>query len=295
MNDGNRAERGTTVRLTPRVGRSAFRGDLPLEHDMEQPIVVDATALADCHPMFALRLRLFVDWHIAAEHVVRVLIPNDPRVAQYLADMGFGDGLPPEVVEGLPKPAAESAALLSICRLRTSTDVEAASYAAMEVLHRQAIELAVWGEPVHMAVSELCDNALQHGKNALGAYIAADRVEDTHKRFRLSIADLGIGIPEHIRARHPEWQDDTAAIIRALQRGVTGTGDPHRGNGFAEVVDDVNRALVRAQSSVVIEIRSSKGGVLLDLVDGRVRPQGATVERPRRGTWITYTVATIGE
>jgi anti-sigma regulatory factor (Ser/Thr protein kinase) len=144
-----------------------------------------------------------------------------------------------------------------------------------------------------MAVSELCDNALQHGRNALGAYVAADRVDAERGEFRLAIADLGIGIPEHIRARHPEWQDDTAAIVRALQRGVTGTGDPHRGNGFAEVVDDVSRALVRAVSSVQIEIRSAKGGVVLDLVDGRVGSRPANVERARRGTWITYTVRTI--
>jgi len=293
MGAGDRVDASTTIRLAPRVGREAFRGDLPLERDIEQPIVVDARALLDCHPMFAIRLRLFLDWHVAAGHPVRVIGPQDERVAQQLVALGAFDGLPEKAVDGLPGATAYGTALLAIRRLRAWTDVEEASYAAMEVLHQQAIELAIWGEPVHMAVSELCDNALQHGKNALGAYVAADRVSDEVEHFRLAIADLGIGIPEHIRARHPEWQDDTAAITKALQRGVTGTGDPHRGNGFSEVVDDVNRALVRARSAVRIEIRSARGGVLLDLVDGRVDPRPATVERPRRGTWITYTVATI--
>lgn len=111
-----------------------------------------------------------------------------------------------------------------------------------------------------MAVSELCGNALQHGRallpheHDLGAYMAADRVEGDTRQFRLAIADLGIGIPEHIRSRHPEWHDDTAAITRALDRGVTGTDDPYRGNGFAEVLDEAMRKLreqlVRAKSKI---------------------------------------------
>jgi hypothetical protein len=290
--------RGTTgketrIVLRPREARAAFDGDLPLDRDLAEPIVVDASDLIDCHPMFALRLRLFLDWHRAAGNVVTALMPRDPDVAQHLADIGVGADLPESIISGLPEPAATSRALVPIRQLRTYLDVEDVSDRAMTMLHQQAIAFAVWGEPVHMAVSELCDNALQHGRNRLGAYVAADRVGEEIGTFRLAIADLGIGIPEHIRERYPEWQDDTSAIVRALQRGVTGTGDPHRGNGFSEVVEDVNRVLVRAQSSVNIEIRSAKGGVVLEMLDGRVEPRPATVELPRRGTWITYTVTTI--
>jgi hypothetical protein len=114
------------------------------------------------------------------------------------------------------------------------------------------------------------------------------------RRFRLAIADLGIGIPEHIRARHPEWQDDNAAIVRALERGVSGTGDPHRGNGFAEVFHDaLEKLLVRNKSSVAMDIRSARGRVTVGLYDGRQVAEPLSVGRPRRGTWITYTVSSI--
>jgi hypothetical protein len=104
----------------------------------------------------------------------------------------------------------------------------------------------------------------------------------------------GIGIPEHIRHRHPDWHDDTAAITRALTRGVTGTLDPQRGNGFAEVFDEaIDRLLVRHRSAVKVDIRSGAGRVVVDLVDGRKDADRGTVGRPRRGTWITYTVTTI--
>jgi hypothetical protein len=145
-----------------------------------------------------------------------------------------------------------------------------------------------------MAVSELCGNALQHGRHELGAYVAADRVTGDRREFRLAVADLGIGIPEHIRHRHPDWHDDTAAITSALVRGVTGTKDPQRGNGFAEVFGEaLDRLLVRTLSAVSVDIRSGAGRVVVDLVDGRMNADRGSVGRSRRGTWITYTVTTI--
>lgn len=110
----------------------------------------------------------------------------------------------------------------------------------------------------------------------------------------MAIVDLGIGIPEHIRSQHPEWQDDTAAIARAIERGVTGTGDPHRGNGFAEVFDvAVDNQLVRALSAATIDIRSSKGRVKVELVGGQTNVSTPDIGRSRRGTWITYTVTSV--
>jgi hypothetical protein len=145
-----------------------------------------------------------------------------------------------------------------------------------------------------MAIGELCDNALQHGRNELGAYIAADRVIEPQRELRLAIADLGIGIPEHIRGQHPEWQDDTAAIARALEPGVTGTGDPDRGNGFAEVFHEaLETDLVRAMSAAQIDIRSSKGRVAVKVVGGTKQADGQRIPEPRRGTWITYTITTV--
>ncbi|HVP02037.1 MAG TPA: hypothetical protein VMT10_05660 [Solirubrobacteraceae bacterium] len=102
---------------------------------------------------------------------------------------------------------------------------------------------------------------------------------------------LGIGIPEHIRARHPEWHDDSGAIARALQQGVSGTGDPYRGNGFYEVFDAAMRTdLVRASSAADIDIRAGKGRVGVTIAGGNPVSDTRLVGHPRRGTWITYTV-----
>ena len=287
---------GTTIRLGANSGTSdGFRGDFRLEQELEPPIVIDAGELGPCHPMFLLRLRLYVDWHLALGHEVSVIAPADRNVAEHLADMRVAEGLPHGVVGELPERGENADSVLSVSRLSSFHDVEDAAASATEVLGVQVPALAEWGDAAHMAISELCDNALQHGRSDFGAYVAADCVLDPEPRFRLVIADLGIGIPEHIRAQHPEWHDDSAAISRVLERGVTGTGDPHRGNGYAEVLDQALGAqLRRAMSSLALDIRSAKGRVRVRLVDEAVRVEAPTVPAPRRGTWITYEVISIG-
>jgi hypothetical protein len=288
---------GTKIDLHARSGRDGgYRGQLPLDEALPHPIRIDARGLGPCHPMFLVRLRVFIDWHLSVGHEVTLERPRDPATATQLASLGVLDGLPLAVVG---EPAGDggvgsAGAVLPLRQLANPLDVEEAAMQATEVLQQQVAELAVWGDPVHMALSELCGNALQHGRGPLPAYVAADRVDGEHRLFRLAIADLGIGVPEHIRGRHPEWHDDTAAITKALERGVTGTKDPHRGNGFAEVFDEaLDRLLVRTLSSVTVDIRSGKGGVVIDLVDGRQDASAAQIDGPRRGTWITYTVTSI--
>lgn len=285
---------GHVITLTPRSGDAdGYRGDLPLEREMRQPLIVDASRLGPCHPMFLVRLRLFLDWHRAQGGAVRLIAPLTPSVAQRVSDMGIADAFGGDNVHGTLPARCASADLLPVRRMQTYHDVEDAALEAMEILHRQSRRLAAWGDAMLTAVGELCDNAIQHGDQDF-AYVAADRVEDDVRKFRLAIADLGIGIPEHIRSQHPEWQDDTAAISSVLQRGVTGTGDPHRGNGFAEVLEKASQDhLVRANSAATLDIRAAKGRVNIQVVAGAVKPEGSTPTVPRRGTWITYTIVTV--
>jgi anti-sigma regulatory factor (Ser/Thr protein kinase) len=285
---------GSRIELSSTSGGSdGYRHDLPLERDLERPIVVDARRLGPCHPMFLVRLRLFLDWHLAAGHEITVVAPAHADVAQRLADLRFAVDLPDGVVDGLP-PARSGASILGIHRLRTHLDAEAVAERAVTVLHEQVGPLAGWGDPLHMAVGELCDNALQHGHNdELGAYVAADRITEPRREFRLVIADLGIGIPEHIRARHPEWQDDSAAIARVLERGVTGTGDAERGNGFPETIEyALEQQLIQTGSAVEIDIRAASGRIGVDVIQGQVKVRDGLATDPRRGTWISYTVVT---
>jgi anti-sigma regulatory factor (Ser/Thr protein kinase) len=284
---------GTRIKLGRSCGADGFNGDLPLDRELEAPIVVDASGLRECHAMFALRLRMFIDWHRGAGHSVTVIAPQDAQTAQGLADLGVADGLDAGVLR-LPEPSpTRHDAILPLVAFSDYTAVEDVAREGVELLQRQTDPFGSWGDAMYMAISELCNNALQHGRNDLGAYIAADRILEPRRQMRLAIADLGIGIPEHIRARHPEWHDDSAAIGRALEQGVSGTNDPYRGNGFAEVFDAAMRTdLVRASSAADIDLRAGKGRLGVTIAGGNPVVEQRDVGHPRRGTWITYTVTT---
>jgi hypothetical protein len=274
------------INLGSRAGiGDGYRKNLPLEQELTSPIRLDCSALGPCHPMFLVRLRLFIDWHRSAGREVVLTPPRDHGAAQHLMDMGVA------AHDEAARDIGDLGLDISVQRLNVYSDVERLADRASEMLQQQTGTIAQWGDALHMAIGELCDNALQHGANPLGVYVAADRIESPRREFRLAIADLGIGIPEHIRAQHPEWQDDTAAISRALTRGVTGTGDRHRGNGFAEVLDvAVEDHLVRTRSAAQLDIRSANGRVTVDLVGGVRNVSTPETNRSRRGTWITYTI-----
>ncbi len=277
------------------VGRDGYSTNLPLDREVEGPIRVSLAGLRapEVHPMFAARLRVFADWHLAAGHDVKIIGPRDTQTARRLATLGTALGLTKEVLD-LPAPSPRSD-VLPLTKFRRFHDVEDVAEAAVELLHQQTGLFGEWGDAVHMAISELCDNALQHSNSELGSYVVADRVTSERLLFRLAIVDLGVGIPEHIRRRHPEWQDDTGAISRALVRGVSGTDDPHRGNGFAEVFDlALQTDLVQASSAATLDIRSGKGRVRAELFGGNPVYSDPATDRPRQGTWLTYTVTTAG-
>jgi hypothetical protein len=141
-----------------------------------------------------------------------------------------------------------------------------------------------------MAVAELCDNALDHGRNPLGAYVAVRRVAEPRRQVSIAISDLGIGIPEHIRQRYPEWSDDGYAIAHATEPHVTGTGNPHRGIGFSEVLE---ATLTRALHAARMDIYSANGFCRIQTVQEQRKLEVFPAPRFRRGTWIAFDLASV--
>ena len=141
-----------------------------------------------------------------------------------------------------------------------------------------------------MAVSELCGNAIEHGKNPFGAYAAVSRISEPRKQVSIAVCDLGIGIPEHIRQRFPEWGDDGYAIAHATEQYVSGTGDPHRGIGFSEVFES---ALTSALHGARMDIHSANGFFRLQVVQEQRKPEVFPAAQFKRGTWISYDLVSV--
>jgi hypothetical protein len=149
----------------------------------------------------------------------------------------------------------EDDAIMPGTRLEEFLEVEDVAERTQEILEYQLPDVSPLGQATFMAISELCGNAIDHGHNALGAYAAVRRVTEPRRQVSVAISDLGIGVPEHIRQRYPEWSDDGWAIAHATEDRVTGTNDPHRGIGFSAVLEAALTSSLHAARMDILSAR----------------------------------------
>jgi len=265
-----------------RGGDEPWRDDFPLDHEIPDSIVVDCTKLElPIHPMFAVRLRVFIDWHMERGRSVLVEKPQSPAAASVFDAMGIS----PQSESG-----GEEDTIMPVTRLAEFAEVEDVAARTREILEYQLTDVSSLGASAFMAVSELCANAIDHGRNSLGAYAAIRRISDPRRMVTIAISDLGIGVPEHIRQRYPEWREDGWAIAYATKENVSGTDDPHRGIGFSAVLE---AALTRSLHAAQMDILSANGHCRLGVVQETDKVEVFPAPRFRRGTWITYDLISV--
>lgn len=268
--------------IGPRGGSDGWRDDFPLNHELPAEVKVDCGKLRlPIHPMFALRLQTFIDWHRGEGRAVIVGPPADPQARRVFHAMG---------ISGEDNVTSEDDAILPVTSLLEFGEVEAVAGQAQQILEYQLPDVSPLGQAAFMAISELCGNAIDHGRNPLGAYVAVRRVEEPRKQVSIAVSDLGIGIPEHIRQRYPEWSDDGWAIAHATEEFVTGTSDPHRGIGFSAVLE---AALTASLHSARMDILSANGFCRVQTVQESRKVEVYPAARFRRGTWITYDLISV--
>lgn len=267
----------------PNGGASeGWRDDFPLEHTLPQTLGVDCSQLRlPIHPMFAVRLRIFIDWHRAEGRRVVVTPPAEPTAKKRFGAMAIDSELGGE---------PEDDTVVPVIGMKEFHEVEDVAERMQEVLEYQLPDVSALGQAAFMAVSELCNNAVDHGQNPLGAYAAVQRVTEPRRQVSIAISDLGMGVPEHIRQRYPEWSDDGWAIAYATEENISGTGKDHRGIGFSAVFE---AALTSSLHAARMDILSASGFCRLQLVQEKRKVEVFPATRFRRGTWITYDLVSV--
>jgi anti-sigma regulatory factor (Ser/Thr protein kinase) len=269
--------------------KDGWVASLPLKH-YEEDVVLDARSLRFAVPTFLLRLRAFVEWHQERGHSVTVLAPTNQAVAAYMARMGIAVGLPEGTFVGLPLVAdpVQSDVLIPVTQLHEFQEVDELGERVFQLfLAHHSEDVAVFASAMHMAVSELCANAVEHGANPCGCYVAAQRYEGPQRRTVLAIGDLGVGIPDHMRKKFKQLRGDRTALREALKEGVTATGKKERGIGFTSVVEE---AMASQMRYATLDIHSGKAEL-----QQHVSPTGAplvsTSNAPNKiGTWLTFEI-----
>jgi len=270
------------MRIGPRGADGPWRGDFPLDHDLPLGLALDCCALRlPIHPMFVVRLQIFLEWHRALDRSVRIVPPDDRATRRVFDQLGIGSTDPTQ---------GEEDTVVPVTRLRDENGVEGVAAATRQVLEHQLTDVARLGDAAFYAVSELCGNALEHGRNDLGAFVAVRREVEPRRQVTVAIGDLGIGIPEHLRRVYPELSEDGYAIARAMEPGVSGTDDPHRGYGYDWVFE---KALTSASHMARLEIHSLRGFYATEIIQEKRTPTGFPAANYKRGTWVSLDLVSV--
>ena len=85
---------------------------------------------------------------------------------------------------------------------------------------------------IEWAINEITDNVINHSNSPVGGFVQVSNFPGSSRRVEFAVCDAGIGIPETLRATHPEIPTDHEALDRAIREGVTRDKAVGQGNGL---------------------------------------------------------------
>jgi hypothetical protein len=265
-----------------------YAAELDADPREADEIIVDASDLVGLHPLFAVRLAFWIEKQQQAGRSIEVKEPLEASTRRKFRAFRLG-----RAIEGIDGAlgANDAEVIVRPTRLGELTEVDELADRLLQPLVDHFDDVAVVRDAVLMAISELCQNAAEHGASPAGCVVAASRGEiDGMSRMMLGIGDHGMGVPKHIRGSHPELVVDEHAIGQALQEGVSGTQRQDRGYGFSWVLKET---LSSAATSAEMFIRAGRGAFRREIVDARVKDHGWKTPATQ-GTWIACEWTTIG-
>jgi hypothetical protein len=265
-----------------------WKASLPLRQDWgDGRVTVDASALTFVTPTFLLRLRAFVDYNLRSGREILVKAPTNREVANYLSRMGIAVGVPEDVFCDLPsvRKRDQSAVLVPITRLHSPMDVEVTGDELYRLFQGHADdEVAVFADALQEAFTELCNNGVEHGTNPLGTYLAAQRYRGRSPKTVLTIGDLGMGVPAHMRQVFDD-SSDRRLLRKALEEEVSGTGSSERGNGIPSVLEEAQSSRI---SYARLEIRSGRASLHHYVHRNGTARTNTFAGGFKKGTWICF-------
>lgn len=209
--------------------------------------------------------------------------------------MRIAEDLPDFVFPDLPavRESDRGDVLIPITNLGLLSEVDQlADGVSRLVVNHVSDDVASVADAFNYAVSELAQNGVEHGKSRSGCYIAAQRYRagTAGAELVLSIADLGIGIPAHLRRRYGnDVGGDADAMLRATEERVSGTGNSDRGFGLPTLIEEAQAARM---SHARLILRSGGATVTTVVRPDRVLKSSRDTTN-KKGTWATFVLGAV--
>jgi hypothetical protein len=257
----------------------------------EEELELDLSQLTFVSPLFLVRLRGWLDHHARLGTHVRVIAPAGIDVRNYMSRMHVCEGLHPNIDFALPtvreNPLRDR--LIAVTRVDSDGREEFDELLGGLLDSEDMRHAGYLAEVVAETAEEMMQNAVWHGVNATGAYIAAQRFrypqENAPHVCVVAIGDMGVGMAEHLSRGGEGRTSDALTIAHGMTDMVSGTGEEHRGHGY-QVPFDIARQTEAA--FVDLRVRANAGWVE-KRNDGE--PRGLFCPGPCVGTWVNFTFA----
>jgi hypothetical protein len=221
--------------------------------DKIPPLDLDQVAFTDVWPLAGLACLLF------PERLRRppVRLDGSSGAVRFAHAVGLS-----AIVGGPTSSAYDFGRTVRLTRVMRRTEIEPAAEAMSSLLvsaqENQNVRLAL-----KYVLVELLRNVVQHSGDPLGAVAGAQRMDRAQRRERpmvqLVVADAGMGIPAHLKSRHPHLGDYRQALERALLPHISGTFD----EGLTGSVENAGLGLY-----MISELARQTGGRLLIATHG---------------------------
>lgn len=186
--------------------------------DRDRTVVVFHPGYCHMQPWVVAALAAWGYAHRAAGGSISV---ENPERAAYGWRFGLGDYL--RVPHKRPSEHEEAGRFVALRRVGNSDDLAALLADIVPLLHLGA--QPEQAKAVQYAVSEMVRNTLEHSRSLHGAVVCAQLYgakKAARKYISIGVADTGIGVMRSLLPNYPDLQQDSEAVLKAIQPGVTG-------------------------------------------------------------------------
>lgn len=189
-----------------------------------QDIVLDFSQCTLIFESFMLSVIPIIAKHRQEGIDFDIILPCDSQLQRLFLNTNWAHFLNPEVY---PETDHDSPLHLPASHFSHHTEQYRAVDRIMELilnsldgLNRGQMKALEW------SLNEITDNVLNHSHSPVGGYVQATTYSES-KRVEFIVADAGMGIPKSLGIKN-----DTIALERAIQEGVTRNKSTNQGNGL---------------------------------------------------------------
>jgi hypothetical protein len=255
-----------------------------------EPVEIWAVSVVMLRPYAVVGLAAAIHWCEQNGRGVTFRGPASPNVFDHL---GLYDVLPATVnvqrQAGTALPYASGPdIILPIRMVRNDAEVNA----TVEEFIESSREKDGWIRGIAVPVAQEClsealDNAMEHSGS--GACFVSACSASERGPLSLSIVDLGVGIPNHLRQRekYAEYSDELA-LNSAVEERVSGIEDNDRGFGLNYL-----RERARKSGAGIVAIRAGEAELRLKFESGKESRENTSISK-LPGTWIRIEIRQEG-